>query len=83
VVVTKSTIFWDITPCSLLNAFTLVSCSAHFFDTEDGADTFPWNVGWHSTDYTVLYPRRWHSSWLFLLPIVLTQVPSYWIAYSN
>jgi hypothetical protein len=45
----KSTIFWDITPCSPLRfnlrfggteclppAFTLVSCLAHFLDPEDG-----------------------------------------------
>jgi hypothetical protein len=93
-VVMKSTIFWDITPCSPLSvnrrfggtcrthlqgqkmlvrwarnqreilppAFTLVSCSPYFFDPEDGGDIFLRNVGWHSTDYTTLYPRRWYSS---------------------
>jgi hypothetical protein len=35
-------------------ALTLASCSAHSFDPEDGGDMFPWNVGWHSTDYTVM-----------------------------
>jgi hypothetical protein len=29
-----------------------------FFEPEDGGDTFRRNVGWLSTDYTVLYPRR-------------------------
>jgi hypothetical protein len=29
-----------------------------FFDPEDGGDMFLRNVGWLSTDYTVLYPRR-------------------------
>jgi hypothetical protein len=33
-------------------AFMLVSCSAYFFDPEDGGDMFLRNVGWHSTDYT-------------------------------
>jgi hypothetical protein len=45
--------------------FTLVSFSVYFFYCEDGGDMFLRNVGWHSTDYTALYPRRWHSSnWL-------------------
>jgi hypothetical protein len=36
-VVMKSTIFWDIMQCSPLPpAFTLVSCSVHFSDPEDG-----------------------------------------------
>jgi hypothetical protein len=43
-------------------AFKLVSCSAYFLDPEDGGDTFLRNVGWHSTDYTALYPRRQYSS---------------------
>jgi hypothetical protein len=29
-----------------------------FFYPEDGGDMFFRNVGWHSTDYTALYPRR-------------------------
>jgi hypothetical protein len=33
-----------------------------FCDPEDGGDMFPRKVGWHSTDYTALYPRRWYSS---------------------
>jgi hypothetical protein len=47
---------------SLPTAFTLVSCSAYFFDPEDWGDMFLRNVGWRSTDYTALYPRRWYSS---------------------
>jgi hypothetical protein len=27
------------------------------FDPEDGGDMFIWNVDWHSTDYTALYPE--------------------------
>jgi hypothetical protein len=29
-----------------------------FFDHEDGGNMFLRNFGWHSTDYTALYPRR-------------------------
>jgi hypothetical protein len=29
-----------------------------FFDPEDGGDKFLRNVGWLSTEYTALYPRR-------------------------
>jgi hypothetical protein len=28
------------------------------FDTEDGGDRFLRNIGWFSTDFTALYPRR-------------------------
>jgi hypothetical protein len=43
-------------------AFALVSCSAYFFDSEDGGDMFLQNVGCHLTDYKALYPRRLYSS---------------------
>jgi hypothetical protein len=43
-------------------AFTLVSCSAFFFDAEDGGDMFLRNVGCLSTDYTALYRRRYYYS---------------------
>jgi hypothetical protein len=29
-----------------------------FFDPEDGSDMFLRNVGWLSTDYKTLHPRR-------------------------
>jgi hypothetical protein len=29
-----------------------------FFDPEDGGDMLLRNIGWLSTDYTTLYPRR-------------------------
>jgi hypothetical protein len=29
-----------------------------FFDPKDGGDMFLQNVGWLSTGYTALYPRR-------------------------
>jgi hypothetical protein len=32
------------------------------FNPEYGGDMFLRNVGWHWTDYTALYPRRWYSS---------------------
>jgi hypothetical protein len=81
VVVMKSIIFWDMTPCNPLSvnrrfgrtsppssgsclppACLLVSCWTYFFDSEDGGDMFLRNIDWHSTDYTVSYPRRWYSS---------------------
>jgi hypothetical protein len=34
-----------------------------FFDPEDVGEIFLQNVGWLSTDYTALYPRRQKSSW--------------------
>jgi hypothetical protein len=33
----------------------------NIFDPEDGGDMFLRNVGWHSTDYTALYPRILYS----------------------
>jgi hypothetical protein len=33
-----------------------------FFDPEHGGDIFSRNVGWLSTGYTALYPRRLNSS---------------------
>jgi hypothetical protein len=68
------TIFWNITPCgpsSVNRRFALVSCSAYFFDTDDGGDIFPRNVGWYSTDYTALYLRIWYSfreNFIFFFP---------------
>jgi hypothetical protein len=48
-------------------ACLLVSYWNYFFDSEDGGDMFLRNVGWHSADYTALYPRSWYSSkFLFL-----------------
>jgi hypothetical protein len=32
------------------------------FGTEDGGDMFLQNVGWLSTEYTALYPKRQNSS---------------------
>jgi hypothetical protein len=54
----KCTIFWDITPCSPLIVHRRFE--TYIFDPHDGGDMFLRNVGWHSTDYTTLYPRRWH-----------------------
>jgi hypothetical protein len=68
----KSSVFWNITlsvesqptfwrnmsPPELATCFILVSC----FDFEDGSEMFLRNVGWISTDYTALYPRKYNSS---------------------
>jgi hypothetical protein len=62
-VVMKSTIFWDITPCSLLaTCFQAGFLLGIFLDPEDGGDMFFRNVGRLSTDCTELYPRRQYSS---------------------
>jgi hypothetical protein len=37
-------------------------CWNYFFDPKDGGDMFLRNVGWHSTDYTMLHPRSGCSS---------------------
>jgi hypothetical protein len=74
----KSTIFWSITPCSPLSVNRRFGATyrlhlqglqkklskkpAYFVDPEDGGYMFLLNVGWHSTDYTALYPRIWYSS---------------------
>jgi hypothetical protein len=86
----KSTIFWDITPCSQLSVnrrfggtyslhlqgrkiswarkTSVKACGKqNFFDPEDVGDMFLRNVGWHSTDYTALHPRKWYSSMLKLI----------------
>jgi hypothetical protein len=42
-----------------------------FFDPEDGGDMFHRNVGWLSKDYTALYPRRYSSSALNFLCLLL------------
>jgi hypothetical protein len=87
-VVMKSTIIWDITPCSPLRvnrrlggAYRLhlqgrrinrarnhreSSWQADrglFFDLEDVGHMLLRNVGWHLTDYTTLYPRRYSSTY--------------------
>jgi hypothetical protein len=66
----RSTIFWDMTPCSPLSfnrrfagTYRLhLQGRTYFFDPENGGDMFFRNVGWNSTDYTASYPRRWYSS---------------------
>jgi hypothetical protein len=73
----KSTIFWDITPCShpifrrnisppfsgsnkpsKIPAWKQMVSRLGLCDPEDGDDTFLWNVGWFSVDYTALYLIR-------------------------
>jgi hypothetical protein len=44
-------------PSSLLYASFLLNL---FFDPADGGDMFLRNIGWLSTDYTALYPRRYN-----------------------
>jgi hypothetical protein len=48
---------WQAELLSLPPAFLLII----FFHPEDGGDMLLRNVGWLSTDYTALYPRRQYS----------------------
>jgi hypothetical protein len=72
----KSSIFWDITPCSALKDSRRFGETYLIFgfplpggfllglllNPEDGGDIFLQNVGCLSTDYTALYPKRQNSS---------------------
>jgi hypothetical protein len=70
----KSTIFWDITPCSPLSVNWLFGGTYYLhlqgrrneFNKKPAiiqvASCHHRNIGWHSMDYTALYPRRWYSS---------------------
>jgi hypothetical protein len=55
-----------------------------FYDLEDGGDMFLRNVGWLSTDYMSLYPKRWYSSYLTYCLLGCDtvqsskQVPTFW-----
>jgi hypothetical protein len=41
-----------------------------FFNHEDGGDIFLRNIYLPSTDYTVLYPRRWDINFAVLIGII-------------
>jgi hypothetical protein len=45
-------------PALLSTCFRASFLLGLFFKPEDGGDMFLQNVGWHSMDYTALYPRR-------------------------
>jgi hypothetical protein len=56
-VVMKSSIFWDILPCSLVKVNQYFLCGLQF-NHEYGGNMFLWNVSWLSSDYMALYCRR-------------------------
>jgi hypothetical protein len=73
-VVMKSTIFWDITPCSPLKVnrrfggihrlhqgFHAGFLLGLFSEPEEGGDMFLRNFSWLSTDCSALYPRGQNS----------------------
>jgi hypothetical protein len=62
--VTRSSIFWDITPCSEPTCF-IWYLLALLFDPEDGVDLFFRNFYCLSSGYTALYPR-WENPSSFL-----------------
>jgi hypothetical protein len=75
-VVMKSSVFWDISPCSLLKVSQHLEgmCHPHLslsFYPEVGRDIFLWNVGWLSADYTALYPRRFQDYICYVFFVVI------------
>jgi hypothetical protein len=75
----RSSIFWDITPCSPLKVNRRLGITSrrhrqirrrrqarnlHERRWQNGGDMFLRNVGWLSTDYTTLYPRRTFYNYL-------------------
>jgi hypothetical protein len=62
-----SLVAWCLPP-----ALTFISCSAYFFDTEDGGDKLLRNVGWLSTDYT-----EFQKMVLFITTAAITSNHSY------
>jgi hypothetical protein len=71
VVTMKSSIFWDITPCSPVNWHFRSKQCLHFQgwracqtrnQHENWGEMFLWNTSWLSLDYTTLYSRRQNSS---------------------
>jgi hypothetical protein len=61
-VITESSVFWDMTPCSPLKV------NRRF----GGGDIFLRNVDWLSMDYTALYSRRYNSSSNFMVNFCYT-----------
>jgi hypothetical protein len=92
-VVMKSSVL-GMPPCSPLKVSRYFGGTSHatcfysgfllmlFFDPEDGGDIFLLNVGWLSTDYTVLYPTRYNSSSMSPVPKISrfkNTDASYWL----
>jgi hypothetical protein len=50
--------FWRNMSLKLTTCFHVGVLVGLFFDPKYGGDMFLQNVGWLSTDYTALYPRR-------------------------
>jgi hypothetical protein len=55
-VVMKSSIYWDITPCSPLKFIRRLGGTYRFHLQK--VDMFFWNVGWVSANYAALYSRE-------------------------
>ena len=52
------TVFWDVTPCSLLDKYMLLEEPTSSFCPEDGGIVFLRNVDINIPEYTALLPRR-------------------------
>jgi hypothetical protein len=51
------TVFWNVTPCSLLRKYVFLEESALFSYPEDGVIVFLRNVGINIPEHTALNPR--------------------------
>jgi hypothetical protein len=69
VVVMNSTIFWDITPCSLLSVNWRFG-GTYRLHLQGERNKFSKKPA-RSTDYTALYPRRWYSSYPKLIWVIV------------
>jgi len=52
------TVFWNVTPCGLLDKYMLLEEPTFSFCPEDGGIVFLRNVGINIPEHTALNPRR-------------------------
>jgi hypothetical protein len=54
----KTTVFWDIAPCSVVEVYRLFGGSCCLHHQSDGGSKHVWNVGKLLPDFTAQQPRR-------------------------